>query len=347
MKKRLIIDVQGLKLTEQESLLLENDAIGGLIFFSRNYQDKQQLTSLIESIKAIRPDILLTVDQEGGRVQRFKQDFSLLPALQLIGDYAKQHELKESESCAWHLGWLMAAELISIGIDCSYAPVVDVDSDYCSVIANRAFGNDATLVTQLARAYINGMNSAGMAATLKHFPGHGVVTADSHLELPVCELSLAQVKASALVPFQELLTTAQAVMVGHLLFPKIDPNVVGYSDYWLNTILRDEIGFDGLIFSDDLSMKGAESGQLTIIQRAQMALNAGCDMILICNDPNAANLAIEWLNKDRLTINSTSDSEKFNARFQSMLGRAAFKEDYKSLGYYHQSQHYLKQLLNQ
>ena len=352
MKKRLILDIQGTGLTHDEREQLSNSAIGGVIFFARNYRNRDQLLNLINSIKSVRPDILLTVDQEGGRVQRFQQDFMRLPALQQIGRYAQQQGWQEGEQCAWHMGWLMAAELIATGIDCSFAPVVDTDTNYCSVIADRAFSDDPQHVIHLTKSYIDGMNSAGMAATLKHFPGHGVVEADSHLQLPVSDLSLEQLAKSALKPFQQLSLNSQAVMVGHLLFPQIDAEVVGYSQYWLNDILRKQLNFDGLIFSDDLSMKGADQdGQLNMAKRAQKALDAGCDMILVCNNPKAATEVIHWLNSDECAESQTDSEESFKQRFERMRHQSTIENGnlegrYKQCSEYSQALYYLEQLQN-
>ncbi|MBX2808716.1 MAG: beta-N-acetylhexosaminidase [Cellvibrionaceae bacterium] len=280
-----MLDLQGLSLAADERELLAHPAVGGVIFFARNYASSQQISQFCRSIRAIRPDILLAVDQEGGRVQRFTSGFTRLPAMQqFLPLYRKNPDaaLGLLRNCAW----LMAAELLAVGIDFSFAPVLDSDDKTCAVIADRAFSPKPEEVVALAGAWIAGMHEAGMAATGKHFPGHGGVTADSHLALPVDERELDVIAQADLIPFTALASELDGMMPAHIVFPQVDKQAVGFSTYWLQTLLRKQLGFQGVIFSDDLSMAGAASvGDYTA--RAQSALAAGCDMILVCNNRQA------------------------------------------------------------
>ena len=288
-----MLDVDGLSLTTDECALLAEPEVGGIILFSRNYSDRNQLMELVAQIRSCAPEILIAVDQEGGRVQRFREGFTRLPPLQKIGQMARKYP-DQAQDIPFSLGWLMASEILCCGIDISFAPVLDLDSDHCKVIADRSFSPDPGICQALAKAYIDGMNAAGMAATAKHFPGHGAVREDSHLELPVDHRSFDQVLAADLKPFIALANDYQAVMPGHLLFPKIDDQPVGFSEFWLQKILRTQLQFEGVIFSDDLSMEGAaDSGSYS--RRAELALSAGCDMVLACNNPEGAREVLQWL----------------------------------------------------
>lgn len=290
-----MLDVEGLSLTHDERKILAEPEVGGLILFSRNYQDRIQLMSLVEDIRACNPEILIAVDQEGGRVQRFKEEFTCLPPLRKISELTTELP-QHSKDIPFSLGWLMASEILSCGIDISFAPVLDLDEKSCKVISDRSFSNDPALCQTLASDYIRGMNEAGMAATAKHFPGHGAVREDSHLELPIDHRSLDQVMAQDLKPFISLSDVYQAVMPGHLLFPNVDEQPVGFSSYWLQHILRQKLQFDGVIFSDDLSMEGAASSG-GYSRRAELALSAGCDMVLACNNPEGAQEVLCWLKR--------------------------------------------------
>lgn len=335
MLGRLILDLEGTQMSLHEEGLLQSPHVGGIIFFSRNYESPEQLHQLIRHIRSVRPDILLTLDQEGGRVQRFIKGFSRLPGLQQIGDLIDTQGLAVAQQSAWHIGWLMAAELLSVGIDCSFAPVVDLHNSRCPAIAGRAFSQVPEQVIKLASHYIAGMQSAGMAATLKHFPGHGVVDSDSHIELPVSELTLADLEASALKPFQQLASSCQAIMAGHLLFPQIDNSNVGYSSFWLRSVLRQRIGFRGLIISDDLSMKGAE-GSDSYQQRATKALNAGCDLILVCNNPAMAAALLRYLEQTPMEAD-----KELALRFDAMRGRWPDSQSLHTLEVFQKAQSYL------
>ncbi len=282
-----MIDVAGLTLTAEEQEKICHPNVGAVILFSRNYQDPQQVSALIQSIRQTRQgEILIAVDQEGGRVQRFRNGLTRLPPAAFFASHP---------DLALGAGWLMAAELLALGVDFSFAPVLDVDYGISEVIGNRAFASDPHLATQLASAFRAGMNEAGMAATGKHFPGHGAVALDSHLTLPVDERDLATLRSHDLIPFQQLIQQGlEAIMPAHVLYPNIAPEAAGFSSFWLQQVLRTELGFQGVIFSDDLSMEGAASvGDFP--QRAKLAQHAGCDMVLVCNNPTAAAQVLESL----------------------------------------------------
>lgn len=248
-----MVSIEGTQLSAADENLLKRRSVGGLILFSRNYQTKNQVTALIDAARAINPTLLIAVDQEGGRVQRFREGFLSLPALARLGMLYCQDEaagLEAAEEC----GWAMAAELVAIGVDFSFAPVLDVFSETSRVIGDRAFSSDPEQLSALAQRYVGGMRSAGMAATGKHFPGHGTVDADSHVELPVDPRAFEQIEAHDLVPFKALATSLGGIMPAHVIYPQVDPQCAGFSPFWLQNILRAQLGFDGVIFSDDLTM---------------------------------------------------------------------------------------------
>ena len=289
----LMLDLNGLSLTEEERGLLQKPVVGGVIFFARNFESRQQLQALVCEIRAIRPELLICVDQEGGRVQRFQQGFTRIPSMQVLGDRLAANE-PGAEQLLRDCGWLMASEILSCGIDFSFAPVLDIDRDQCEVIADRSFSSDPQLAAKAARHFIAGMHEAGMAATGKHFPGHGGVRADSHLETPYDNRSLKEVRARDMKPFVTLSNDLDAVMPAHIIFPNINDQAVGFSEFWLQKILRLELGFNGVIFSDDLSMKGADvAGGYG--DKARCALQAGCDMVLVCNHREGALEVVELL----------------------------------------------------
>ncbi|MEE7625464.1 beta-N-acetylhexosaminidase [Methylobacter sp. Wu8] len=283
----IMLDVAGLTLAQDEKEKLNHPNTGAVILFSRNYQDPEQVTELINTIRAARNgDILIAVDQEGGRVQRFQQGFTRLPP---ASSYARMPELAEPA------GWLMAAELLAVGVDFSFAPVLDIDCGVSEIIGNRSFSTDPTLAVRLSSSFRKGMNEAGMAATGKHFPGHGAVALDSHLTLPVDERDLDAIRAKDLLPFKQLIAEGlEGIMPAHVVYPRIDPNPAGFSPFWIQQILRKELNFNGTVFSDDLSMEGAASvGDFP--ERARLAQLAGCDMILVCNNPAAAEQVLDAL----------------------------------------------------
>ena len=292
-----MIDLEGLTLSPQEKTLLQHPAVGGIIFFSRNFQSVVQISALAEEIHAIREDILICVDQEGGRVQRFRDGFTRLPAMQVLGDLIVQYP--GSEQFLTDAGWLMASELLACGIDFSFAPVLDVDRCTCEVIADRSFSDDPEVVIHAAGAFIAGMNEAGMAATGKHFPGHGGVTVDSHLATPYDPRDLATIRQRDMLPFKALSQSLAAIMPAHMIYSNINADSVGFSPFWLQEILRGELNFQGVIFSDDLTMKGADvvGGY---VDKARCALNAGCDMVLVCNNRSGALEVLHYLEKTDL-----------------------------------------------
>lgn len=285
-----MLDIAGTWLSAEDRQILRQPEVAGLILFARNIEHPRQVRELSAAIRALRPDLLLAVDQEGGRVQRLRQGFVRLPAMRAIADNANAEVLAE------HCGWLMAIEVLAVGLDLSFAPVLDLDHQRSAVVGSRAFEGDARRAARLAGAFIRGMNAAGMAATGKHFPGHGWAEADSHVAIPVDERSLEQIRASDLQPFAQLSKQLAAVMPAHVIYPQVDDQPAGFSRRWLQEILRGELQFTGVIFSDDLSMAGAHVvGDAAC--RIEAALTAGCDMGLVCNDRAAAELALSALQR--------------------------------------------------
>lgn len=298
----VILDLAGHEVTPDEVAMLKHPATGGLILFGRNYESPGQLVELVRQIRSIRAELLIGVDQEGGRVQRFREGFTRLPPLQAIGNLYSVDQvigLEAAEKCAW----LMAAELRAVGLDLSFAPVLDADDCRSDVIGDRSFGRSIAAVTELGRAYIRGMHRAGMSATAKHFPGHGAIKADSHYQSAVDIRPLAQVIAEDMQPFASLATEFDAVMPAHILFEQIDNRPVGFSRVWLQTLLRERLGFQGVIFSDDLSMEAAACAG-DYCGRAAQALAAGCDAILVCNHPDDARKVLEFLERDGFTASN-------------------------------------------
>jgi len=283
----LMIDLVGPALSAEEHELLRHPLVGGVILFSRNYETREQLNALTSAIHGARtPQLLIAVDHEGGRVQRFRTEFSELPALFRLGQWYDRAPAQALQ-LAVEIGWLMASELRAAGVDFSFAPILDLYSTHSRIINERAFHAAPEVVARLAQAYVRGMRAAGMAAVGKHFPGHGSVSADSHHELPVDPRDLFTLRNRDLIPFR-LLTAAgiEGLMPAHILFPAVDSVPVGYSRIWLENVLRTELAFQGAIFSDDLSMSGAAIAT-SFVERAHMAFAAGCDMCLICNDRSA------------------------------------------------------------
>ncbi len=304
----VMIDVEGFTLTTAEKQKINHPNTGAVILFSRNYSSPEQIEKLITEIRYARNgNILIAVDQEGGRVQRFKTGFTRLPP---ASSYAESPKLAESA------GWLMAAELLAVGVDFSFAPVLDIDCGVSEIIGNRSFSQDSTVATQLASHFRKGMNKAGMAATGKHFPGHGAVALDSHLTLPVDNRDLSAIREKDFQPFKQLITEGlEAIMPAHVVYPKVDSLPAGFSSKWIQNFLRTELNFKGVVFSDDLSMEGAASiGDFT--QRAKLAMEAGCDMVLVCNNPTATE---EVLASIPISTNTLREQ-----RLKSMVGKPRF-----------------------
>ena len=284
----IMCDIAGTELTIDDKRRLQHPMIGGVILFARNYSSLQQLTDLTTEIHALRtPSLLVAVDHEGGRVQRFKNNFTRLPAMRELGKIWDEHPIR-AHRLAQLTGYVLAAELRACGIDISFTPVLDIDYQQSRVIGNRAFHRKPQAIGELAHSLMKGLKLGGMEAIGKHFPGHGYIQEDSHIEMPVDKRSYVDIKMDDLIPFREMIKHGLAgIMPAHVIYPKIDSQPAGFSTVWLQKILRSELEFDGCIFSDDLSMEGAVVAG-NIVQRAEIAFNAGCDMVLVCNDPNAA-----------------------------------------------------------
>jgi beta-N-acetylhexosaminidase len=286
----LMIDIAGHELSALDDQRLMHPLVGGVILFARNYRDTRQLAKLCAAIHALRSPVLpIAIDHEGGRVQRCREGFTHVPAMRRLGELWDRDVAAARKSAA-DIGYLLAAELRACGIDFSFTPVLDLDWGPSGVIGDRAFHRDPAVVTELAGALIGGLRAAGMGCCGKHFPGHGWVAADSHLAIPVDERSLAEM-APDLVPYQHL--KLDAVMPAHVIYPRVDARPAGFSPVWID-MLREEFGFDGVIFSDDLSMEGASFAG-GIVQRAEAAWAAGCDVLLVCNAPDSvATLLGDW-----------------------------------------------------
>lgn len=325
----LMMDLQGTQVLAEELEMLRSPVVGGVILFTRNFESMQQLVELVQTIKQARsPALLVAVDHEGGRVQRFRKTFTELPSLQAVGK-AYEANAQSGLAAAYAHAWLMASELLSVGIDFSFAPVLDIDIGLSSVIGDRSFHHDKKIVTELGIEYMRGMHAAGMMTVGKHFPGHGQVKGDTHKEKPIDCRSIEAIMELDGFPFSECIREGlAAVMPAHVVYDSVDNCPAGYSSFWLKDILRQQLKFEGVIFSDDLSMAGAETSSakpITYTQRMQNALQAGCDMGLVCNDTGAAQQVIENLDKVFLT---STDAKQSSLRRNSMRGKqtAGFHE---------------------
>ncbi len=339
----LMIDIQCTALTQEDRELLSNPLVGGLILFSRNFASIEQLEELVREARSLRtPPLLIGVDHEGGRVQRFRKDFTVLPPMRVIG---RTYDMDPAagRQLARQCGWLLAAELRGVGVDISFAPVVDLDYGVSSVIGDRAFHRDPKIVAELGVAFLNGMREAGMNGTAKHFPGHGAVAPDSHVAMPVDRRELVDLDED-LYPYQRLIDNGLAsVMAAHVVFSAVDPLPAGFSRKWLQDELRGRMGFTGAIFSDDLNMAGAGIvGDMP--ERVRAALRAGCDMVPVCNNRQGVLQVIESLRgsedpvsqvrlarlhgkpaKDRLALRQTEDWQTCERSVKACMERPDLK----------------------
>ena len=293
----LMVDIAGTELTPEDIRVLSHPLVGSVILFSRNYRDIAQVSSLTRAIRAVRsPALLVAVDHEGGRVQRFRDGFTRLPPVRTLGRRYDE-DRREGLSLAKAAGWLMASELRAVGVDFSFAPCVDLDHGVSEIIGDRAFHRDPDAVAALAVAYMSGMREAGMAAVAKHFPGHGAVIADSHVALPIDRRKFVDLEAD-IRPYRLLIENNLAgVMGAHVVFPAVDPLPASLSKRWISAVLRGEMGFHGCVFADDLSMAGAAAFG-GVIERAELAFAAGCDVLPICNDRQAVKSVLDHFGPD-------------------------------------------------
>lgn len=310
----IMLDLRGLDLTAEERELLAHPNVGGVVLFARNYADPGQLAALVDAIHALRePPLLIAVDQEGGRVQRFRESFSALPPMARLGELHDRDMVAACEA-AETLGWLLAAELRAVGVDLSFAPVLDLNRGISGVIGDRAYHADPEIVAVLGAAQMRGMRRAGMAAVGKHFPGHGSVAEDSHHERPVDPRELEDILQQDGLAFERMAQGLPAVMPAHVVYPQVDSRPAGFSPIWLQEILRERLGFEGAVFSDDLIMAGASDGaDSDCAARTQAALDAGCDMVLICNDRARAVEALDGI--------ATQDRPAAQLRLMCLHGR--------------------------
>ncbi len=290
-----MLDIEGRQLTPADRVLLQEPAVGGVILFGRNYESPSQLAELIAGIRASRsPPLLIAVDHEGGRVQRFREGFSAIPPMRRLG---RQYDgdSEEAVALAKTAGWLIASELRAMDIDLSFTPCVDLDWGVSEIIGNRAFHRNPDVVAELASAFCNGLRSAGMAAVAKHFPGHGAVVADSHDQLPVDRRSYGEL-LDDMRPYEKLIAKRQlaGVMIAHIVYAETDPLPASFSSYWIKQQLRSALNFDGAVVCDDLSMKATET-MGSMPKRARLALQAGCDMVIVCNNRPAASATVAAL----------------------------------------------------
>lgn len=298
-----MIDLDGMRLTQEDIELIEHPLVGGIILFARNCDTPKQVADLTRSIRSIKSNLLIAVDQEGGRVARLKNGFTPLPPARYYGQrYDKNPQAAHQfvDTCAQ----VLALELAATGIDLSFAPVLDLDKGVSTVIGDRAFHSDPNIIAELATTWMNGMRKIGLSAVGKHFPGHGSVAPDSHVDIPHDLRTLNEIESADLIPFAKLILNGiEGMMPAHIIFDHIDSLPAGFSRYWLQEILRGKYGFQGAIFSDDLSMKGA-SAIGGYLERAEIALEAGCSMILLCNNRKNVEKVVETLNIKRIIEDS-------------------------------------------
>ncbi len=310
----LMVDVAGLELTAEDRDVLRHPLLGAVILFTRNFQTREQLDGLIRQIRAVRPELLIAADYEGGRVQRFRTEFSPLPAMRRLGRLY-DGEPQRAVALARDTGWLIGSELRAADIDLSLAPVLDMDGEISAVIGDRSFHSTIEGVCALAGALAEGLDAAGMAATGKHYPGHGKVVADSHHTLPVDLRGYEEVRASDIVPFARMIARGlPSIMMAHILYPNVDQLPASLSRVWIQQHLREELGFQGAVFCDDLSMQGAAVID-SAIERAQVALEAGCDMLPVCNQRDTVLSLLDGLH--------CKPAELSSRRLQALKGRPA------------------------
>lgn len=338
MRKRLplgsvVLDPTDFALTEDDRRRLLHPAAGGVILFAHNFQSCEQLAALTAEIRALRtPELFICVDHEGGRVQRFREGFSALPPMRTLG-VLWERDRDAGRRCAHGIGYVAAAELAAHGVDFSFAPVLDLDYGASSVIGDRALHYDPNAVGALAAELIKGFAAGGMRAVGKHFPGHGFAAADSHLDVPRDEREIATIMKQDIAPYRAAIQAGLGgIMPAHVIFPKADREPAGYSRYWLQEVLRGKLGFDGLIFSDDLSMEGASTAG-GIPERAKAALAAGCDMVLLCQNPEG---------QDKLLDSLASTAVSFPERIEKMRQRGG--RDLRKSVAYREAQELLRQL---
>ena len=310
----VMLDVGGLVLSADDRRRIGHPNTGGVILFARNFESRRQLVALVDAVRALHPDLLIAVDHEGGRVQRFRTDgFVHLPSMRRIGalwDADPERGALTATSAATAAGFVLAADLVACGIDLSFTPVLDLDHGPSTVIGDRSLHRDPRVVSLLAKSLMHGLLLAGMANCGKHFPGHGHVAADSHVDTPVDERDLGTILADDALPYAVLGGALAAVMPAHVIYPRVDAAPAGFSRVWLREILRGRLGFDGAIFSDDLSMEGASAAG-DVVSAGHAALDAGCDMVLVCNDGSRADALLEGL---RDTRDAASDLRLSNLR---------------------------------
>ncbi|HEY6355197.1 MAG TPA: beta-N-acetylhexosaminidase, partial [Burkholderiaceae bacterium] len=292
----VVLDVAGLTLNADDRRRLQHPLTGGLILFARNWRDRQQLTELTAEAKALRPDLLICVDHEGGRVPRFRSDgFTVLPPMRALGELWMRDAMRATDA-ATAVGYVLGAELRACGVDLSFTPVLDLDHGGSTVIGDRAFHRDPRVVGLLAKSVMHGLLRAGMANCGKHFPGHGHVAADSHVDIPIDRRTLKALLSDDAAPYGWLSMSLASVMPAHVVYPKVDARPAGFSSRWLQDILRTRLRFDGAIFSDDLSMAGArrlDGRELSYTEAAVAVLQAGCDMVLLCNQSIDGGAAVD------------------------------------------------------
>lgn len=311
----VMLDVAGLRLTPDEKEILRHPSVGGVILFARNFESPRQLVALTAEMRALRrPELLIAVDHEGGRVQRFQEGFTRISPMRTLGE-GWEKDPSQAKAIAEATGYVIAVELRNHGVDFSFAPVLDVDFGSSSIIGDRAFSDEPAVIAALAGAFVAGSTAGGAASVGKHFPGHGYVKADSHVDVPMDERSLDEIEAADLLPYRELIEQGlSGIMPAHVIYPKVDRRPAGFSSVWLKEVLRGRLAFDGMIFSDDLSMEGASVAG-GVVQRAEAALAAGCDMVLVCNAPQAAVELLDELKAPALDAR----------RGERMRGRGALK----------------------